>query len=480
MLLAKCTTFNTVALTALAIALMSVSCSDEETETNEVVSQAVNPLTIEDVAPVYDANNVQADIEALVGLGPRVAGSAVERRAAEMIRTRFENFGLSVSPEDFPVTLAWNDNCGSLLKFKDDAIKPIHLLPMTFSPHAAVTAPIVHVDLGYPADYPVGKSGYIALIRRGVIPFAFKAQYAYEAGAVAAVVYEKAHIDGELPNYNAGTPPIPIANITWEDGSKILDKLAKKPLMATMHINTDRVFGPSRQVVATMPGTVTTHPTLYMTAHYDSAAMRIKMDRNGTIKLNGSPKNCPQSYGSDPKKGSPGADDNASGVAAMIEAARVLKGMPPMKATVKFIAFSGEEVGLSGSLAYVLAHRTEIDTLAIGVINLDMVGAGKYLLYGNASSPPTLMDFAYERASTISDLLIPTGLPQSSDHAAFEWRGVPAMALTRMIGEPQEPILFADYPYYHQPTDTMDKISVGLVESAGEFATLIAHDFADQ
>ncbi|MDG6221465.1 MAG: M20/M25/M40 family metallo-hydrolase, partial [Candidatus Thermoplasmatota archaeon] len=66
----------------------------------------------------------------------------------------------------------------------------------------------------------------------------------------------------------------------------------------------------------------------------------------------------------------PGADDNAVGVAAMLEIARVLSTMD-LDTTIKFIAFSGEEQGMWGSLAYSIGHRN--DDIS-GVINLDMVG----------------------------------------------------------------------------------------------------------
>jgi aminopeptidase YwaD len=470
---AKFMEYRVMALTASTVALSVLACSDQGAIRGEEYSQTESPLSIGDVELIYDGNRVRDVMQQLVDLGPRVAGSAVEQNAAEVLRSKFESFGLSTTLETSPVTMEWKDNCGSLLKFKDDKIKPIKLLPLTFSPHADITAPIVHVERGYPNEYPVGKSGYIALIRRGTIPFAFKVQYAFEAGAVAAVIYNNVPADGALPAFNAGAAPIPIANVTLEDGNAILSALDKGPVIASMHVNTERVLGTSRNVVATLPGTDTAGQILYMTAHYDSAAMRVKFDPNN------SPKNCPQTYSSDAKKGSPGANDNASGVGALVEAARVLTTISQTKATIKFIAFSGEEVGLSGSLAYVLAHRTEIDTHAIGVVNLDMIGDGKYLLFGNASSPPELMEFAIGKAATISELYIPTGLPQQSDHAAFEWRNVPAMSLTRMIGETPNPYFFVDYPYYHQQTDTMDKVSVGLVESAGEFATLVAHDFAE-
>lgn len=55
----------------------------------------------------------------------------------------------------------------------------------------------------------------------------------------------------------------------------------------------------------------------------------------------------------------PGADDNATGIATLMEAARIFKDQP-FKRTIKIIFFSGEERGLHGSLAYTAMHADEM------------------------------------------------------------------------------------------------------------------------
>jgi len=73
-----------------------------------------------------------------------------------------------------------------------------------------------------------------------------------------------------------------------------------------------------------------------------------------------------------PEGTAPGADDNATGVATLLEAARVFRDQP-FKRTIKIIFFSGEERGLHGSQAYIAMHADEMDQI-VGVINLDMFG----------------------------------------------------------------------------------------------------------
>lgn len=75
---------------------------------------------------------------------------------------------------------------------------------------------------------------------------------------------------------------------------------------------------------------------------------------------------------SDPTEVAPGADDNATGVATLLEAARVFKDRS-FSRTIKIIFFTGEELGLHGSRAYTAQHADELSAI-VGVVNLDMFG----------------------------------------------------------------------------------------------------------
>jgi Zn-dependent M28 family amino/carboxypeptidase len=78
--------------------------------------------------------------------------------------------------------------------------------------------------------------------------------------------------------------------------------------------------------------------------------------------------------------GSPGANDNASGTATTLEAARVLAGIPTAR-TVQFVLFAAEELGLFGSAAFAAERRQGV----VAMINLDMVGWGERLMVGSSS-----------------------------------------------------------------------------------------------
>jgi len=155
----------------------------------------------------------------------------------------------------------------------------------------------------------------------------------------------------------------------------------------------------------------------------------------------------------------PGADDNASGVAVMIELARTLAaaGAPPR--TIVFIGFSAEESGLNGSKYYV-ANPTPIALDGIrAVVNLDTVGR-----LGNGEVIALATSTATEWQHVLRGITFTTGIAtksipgasQSSDQQSFIDHGIPGVQLfTKATLD------------YHRPTDTADKIDVdGLVKVA--------------
>ncbi|MFO1457630.1 MAG: M20/M25/M40 family metallo-hydrolase [Steroidobacteraceae bacterium] len=155
----------------------------------------------------------------------------------------------------------------------------------------------------------------------------------------------------------------------------------------------------------------------------------------------------------------PGADDNASGVAVLLELARAMAnaGAPPR--TVVFIAFSGEESGLNGSKYYV-ANPVPVPLAGIrSVLNFDTVGR-----LGNGEVQALATGTATEWQHVFRGITFSTGIPtksipgasQSSDQQSFIDRGIPGVQL-----------FTGAHLDYHRPSDTADKIDVaGLVKVA--------------
>jgi hypothetical protein len=154
----------------------------------------------------------------------------------------------------------------------------------------------------------------------------------------------------------------------------------------------------------------------------------------------------------------PGADDNASGVAVLLELAKAIASGEKPQRTLVFVAFAGEEAGLVGSRHYVEHPPFPLDK-TIGVINLDTVGRLfdrklSVLATGSASE----WQHIFRGASFVTGVegrMIPEGL-ESSDQKSFIDKGVPAV---QVFTDPH-----ADY---HRPGDTADKIDgAGLVKVA--------------
>lgn len=167
----------------------------------------------------------------------------------------------------------------------------------------------------------------------------------------------------------------------------------------------------------------------------------------------------PDVHKGDEGKVHPGADDNASGVAVMLELARLLASASPPARSIVFIAFSGEEAGRLGSRHYVEQAGLFPARQAIGVVNFDTVGRlgprpVSVLGTGTASEWPHIFRGA-SFVTGVESLNVPNP-PEASDQASFTALGVPGVQL------------FAGaHADYHRPTDTADKIDLaGLVKVA--------------
>ncbi len=190
----------------------------------------------------------------------------------------------------------------------------------------------------------------------------------------------------------------------------------------------------------------------------------------------------------DAAPGAPGADDNGTGTAALLELTRVLKDRP-LRRTVRLIFFNLEEIGLKGSAEYVRKNRAKWaagEETVIGMVSLEMLGYFTDKPNSQRSpippidgvfDPPTVGDFIaigttkkhapfskrldeeMRRAAPGLKTVAPDFLPDlpltppdlmRSDNGPFLWAGLPAVMLTDTSN-------FRN-PNYHRPTDTIETI----------------------
>jgi hypothetical protein len=151
----------------------------------------------------------------------------------------------------------------------------------------------------------------------------------------------------------------------------------------------------------------------------------------------------------------PGADDNASGVAAVIEAIRVTQGYE-FDHSIRFIAFTGEEQGLLGSSYYAPLARINGDSI-LGVLNADMIAyvdaqPESLEVCAKTDNPncEPFADFFIAAADTYTTLLTRKRMDNSmvySDHAPFWSQGYLALCSIEDW--------YVTNPYYHEPGDTI-------------------------
>ncbi len=216
-------------------------------------------------------------------------------------------------------------------------------------------------------------------------------------------------------------------------------------------VNPHAPGGTGRNVVAMLPGTDRRLAAEYvvMGAHYDHL---------GTGGFNSL---APEQHAIHN-----GADDNASGVAAMIDAAERLAIGPRPRRPVVFIAFTGEEEGLLGSSHWVKQPTVPLDSV-VAMLNLDMVGRLKengLVVYGTGTAAEWegLVTPELDRLGITRRSFIPDGYG-SSDQTPFYMNGVPVLHFFTNT-----------HSDYHRPGDDWEKIDVPGLHAVSELVASLA------
>jgi aminopeptidase YwaD len=153
----------------------------------------------------------------------------------------------------------------------------------------------------------------------------------------------------------------------------------------------------------------------------------------------------------------PGANDNASGVAMMLDLANYFKSHPP-KYSVAFIAFTGEEIGLLGSYYYTHNPLFPLNQIAI-LLNLDLMGTGDK---GMTAVNATVFKDEFLLLQTInadSNYLVSVnarGKAQNSDHYYFTEAGVKSFFF----------YLMGNYHFYHDVHDSYEALTFSKYDEA--------------
>jgi aminopeptidase YwaD len=166
----------------------------------------------------------------------------------------------------------------------------------------------------------------------------------------------------------------------------------------------------------------------------------------------------------------PGANDNASGSAAVLEIAEAfIKGGIEPKRSVIFVLFAGEEQGLLGAKHFVDNWKKGYDKIT-AMINLDCVGYGDSIQVGNGKSAPNLWEIANQIDETSFNSMVDrTWNDGGADATPFHEKGVPCLYF----------VTTNSYDHLHLPTDEVSTLNPALYEKVVRLAHLTALEVAN-
>jgi Zn-dependent M28 family amino/carboxypeptidase len=256
-------------------------------------------------------------------------------------------------------------------------------------------------------------------------------------GATAVILYNTSPIEDNiifLPKDKTPVASIPVLYISKEARKKFL-----KDESASLDIKIKVSMSDKKRVGNNVVGYINNNAdnTIIIGAHYD----HLGYGEDGNSMYRGKEKLIHH-----------GADDNASGTAAVIELARMLKQSKFKNNNYLFIAFSGEELGLFGS-KYFTEHPTVELNKTNYMINMDMVGrlndSSRSLTIGGYGTSPEWGElFTKNEDKKYFNLKYDSSGTGPSDYTSFYRKDIPVLFFFTGI-----------HKDYHRPTDVADKIN---------------------
>lgn len=357
---------------------------------------------------------------------PREAGTAGEVRGVEYIESQFKSLGLETKRIPFPIY----DYKTNKQQATADGVD-LNGRAFSGSGSGKVTADLVNV--GKAIDVQADLTGKIALVERGDITFVQKVRNVVAKGAVGVLMYNNSDSGN---SFGQAEGQVPALAITRAQGLELVDKLKNGPVEATLEVDIEKIEKTSYVVEAKLKPKKNkdTGQIVTIGAHHDSVP-------NG-----------------------PGANDDASGVSAVLELARIFANTP-IDTEVRFLTFGSEERGMVGSSFYVdQLPQSDIDRI-VAHFQMDMIGGaeagedhplGGLIMYTIDGKKNLVTDLGASSSSRVYDVAIPYGQLGRSDHQPFHDVGIPSALFIHSPVEPQ----------YHQPTDTIEHISKEKLQQA--------------
>lgn len=330
---------------------------------------------------------------------PRFTGSREEAEARELLAQELSSFGYSVDLEPFKVKVYEVKRAS--LEVLEPERKPVECSPIGFSGETGeegVEGALAYIEGGDPVLLPE-KGGWIGLASARPDREGWRKLAGRAAGLVVAENSPNRELSRvEIPyEWRERFGSLPAVYVRYWDAVNLLEAKRVK-LVVQQEYRDAETFN----LVAEKRGSKYPDEVVYLVAHLDSV------------------------YGVQ------GALDNASGAALAVAIAKALS-RESLKRTLRLVLFSGEELGLRGSLAHVERRKSELKSAA-AVVNLDVHGAAlgttSVIVTGSKSLRHTVEFIAKRlgiKVNVSEDVM-------SSDGTSFAKEGVPAVNVFRSSG----------------------------------------------
>ncbi|NJO24778.1 MAG: M20/M25/M40 family metallo-hydrolase [Bacteroidia bacterium] len=397
------------------------------------------------------ADNLKSHVSYLAAdkLEGRRAGTEGEKMAYEYISNEFKKCGLDAKGEgksylqSFQIDDGRQIMPGTYFFVNGNELKSGQdFFPFSTSPNSKVLEAAVSVSLSE-SNLPWFKDiGDALMNNQGNPHFDIKEHIRNEVknaaakGAIALILFNSSSVSDNIkfePKDKSGTTAIPVVYLTPSAKEKFF-----KDESAAYDIKLKVELGDKKRQAHNVAGYINNNAstTVIIGAHYD----HLGYGEDGNSMLRTGEKLIHN-----------GADDNASGTAALIELAKMLKKSKLKNNNYLFLAFSGEELGLYGSKYFTENPTVELRS-ANYMINMDMVGrlndSSKTVTISGFGTSPLWGEIIKPGKNSSFNIRIDSSGTGPSDHTSFYRKDIPVLFFFTGL-----------HTDYHKPSDDADKIN---------------------
>ena len=438
---------------------------------------------VEETDPIISMtrSGMVSHLEALMGIAEandnnRSTGTEGYSASVAYVTEVLQAAGYGVAVYDFAVEDdVWNSepslDAEGLLAFDED------FYPFSYTGAGSVTAPITAVDIEVPppdeenstssgceaADFGAFPEGNIALLQRGSCAFQIKVDRAVAAGAAGVLIFNEGQTGRRDLFYGtleeeAGNE-VPVFALSYNTGLELLELSPETEI--TMTADFSRIEVPSVNIFAETSGN--SDRAVVVGAHLDSVP------------------------------DGPGINDNGSGIAMLLEmATQVAASDWEPENQIRFAFWGAEELGLVGSIDYVMSMTEQDRSRILANLNFDMVaspnparmvydGSGSLGGGGGPTGSARIEQIFGNWFNAQGLAYLETPFDGRSDYGPFIWTGIPAGGLFTgaeglMSASESDSFggqAFEAYdPCYHQECDTIDNLDLDVLD---ELAAAAVH-----